>query len=40
MLLWQLFHKKPADVLHGAKVQYVNYDNGDRYLSVEGNLPA
>jgi cysteine synthase A len=32
--------QKLADIPHGAKVLGFNYDTGERYLSVEGYLPA
>ena len=32
--------QKLADIPHGAKVLGFNYDSGERYLSVEGYLPA
>ena len=32
--------QKLADIPHGAKVLGFNYDTGERYLSVEGFLPA
>jgi len=32
--------QKLADIPHGAKILGFNYDTGERYLSVEGYLPA
>jgi cysteine synthase A len=32
--------QKLADIPHGAKVLGFNYDTGERYLSIEGYLPA